>query len=239
MIAAVIPARGGSQRIPGKNVREFCGQPIIKYVIDAAKASGVFDQVVVSTDCPKIADVARNCGADVPFMRPAELADNFTATAPVLRHAIKELSNSEHELEYVCGIYPTAPFVQPEHLRSGLATLRKTGAKVVIPVTTFDFTIFRGVGISSNGEMTLLWPELLKTWDEHETTRSNDLPEAYHDAGQFYWLHADRFAKNATLWGPETRPMVISRKFVVDIDTPEDWDVAELKQKALILNGVL
>ena len=235
MIVAVIPARGGSQRIPGKNIRDFCGQPIMKYAIDAAKSSDIFDQVIVSTDCPKIADVARKCGADVPFMRPAELADNFTTTAPVLRHAIQELSKSGQTLEYVCGIYPTAPFVQPEHLRTGLATLRQTGAKVVIPVTTFDFPIFRGVGISSNGEMTLLWRDILKNWNEHETTRSNDLPEAYHDAGQFYWLHADRFEKDATIWGAETRPMVISRKFVVDIDTSEDWEVAELRHRALAL----
>ena len=238
MIIAVIPARGGSKRIPGKNTKMFCGKPIIQYSIDAARDSGVFDRIVVSTDSEEIADVARNCGADVPFIRPEELSGDYTTTAPVLAHAIQHLQKAGNPIEFACGIYATAPFVQASDLRDGLATLIRTSANVVIPVTTFDFPIYRGIGLAHDGKMKLLWPHLLKSWEQHEVTRSNDLPEAYHDVGQFYWLRAASFVRDVRLWGAETRAMVIPRKLVVDIDTPEDWEVAELKFSALRASGV-
>ncbi len=233
MIVAIIPARGGSKRIPQKNIRKFCGAPIIKYSIDAARDSGVFDRIIVSTDCDKIAEVAINCGAEVPFRRPIELSDDHTPTAPVLTHAIQQLQQSGANLEFACGIYPTAPLLQSEHLGEGLRMIKATGAKVVIPVTSFDYPIYRGVGISDAGALELLWPQRLTTWEQHEVTRSNDLPEAFHDVGQFYWLRVDAFLRDGRLWGPDTRALVIPRKFVVDIDTPEDWEIAELKRSAL------
>ncbi len=233
MIIAVIPARGGSKRIPGKNIRSFCGRPIIEYSIAAAQESSVFDRIVVSTDCPQIAEVAKECGAEVPFTRPKELSDDFTSTAPVIAYAAEQLQLAGDPVEFICGIYPTAPFLRVDDLRDGLATLRDSDAESVIPVTTYDFTIYRGVGILESGDLELLWPDMLRNWREHETTRSNDLPEAYHDVGQFYWLRASSFLRGPRLWWPNTRPLIVPRKYAVDIDTPEDWEIAELKFNAL------
>lgn len=226
MIAAVITARGGSKRIPGKNIKEFAGKPMLAWPILAARAAGIFDRIVVSTDSVKIAEVARRWGAEVPFMRPAELADDHTPTAPVFLHALEFLAVAGSEPEFACCIYPTAPFLLPEFLRQGLAELRDHNAPAALSVTTFGFPPLRGFTRNDDGSIAFAWPE-------HEYTRSQDLPEFFHDAGQFYWVNVSRFQKEKRLIMPGARPVVLPRKRVQDLDTQEDWEVAELMAKVL------
>lgn len=220
MNIAIIPARGGSKRIPGKNIRPFCGRPMIAWSVEAALNSGVFDQVVVSTDSEQIAAVARKWGAETPFPRPAELSGDHVATAPVLTHAIRWLEEHGQAPERVCCIYATAPFVRPEYLRQGLETLRSTGCSSCFSVTTFAFPIFRGLKLEPDGSLRMFWPE-------HELARSQDLPEAYHDAGQFYWLDCRKFLDSGKVYAADARPVLLPRHLVQDIDTPEDWTRAE------------
>lgn len=224
---AIIPARGGSKRIPKKNIRPFNGRPMISYPIRAAKEAGIFDKIIVSTDSVEIEKVAVKCGAEVPFLRPKELSDDYTPTAPVIVHAISALQEMGYEMEYVCCIYATAVFIRPEHLREGLEIMEETGASSVFSVTTFDFPIFRALKINDQGHLEMIWPE-------YELTRSNDLPEAYHDAGQFYWLKKDEFMRQKRIYTKDARPVVIPRKFVEDIDTLEDWESAEIKYRVLM-----
>ncbi|QDV11927.1 CMP-N,N'-diacetyllegionaminic acid synthase [Rosistilla oblonga] len=223
MILAVIPARGGSKRIPDKNIRPFCGRPMIEYSIEAAQQAGVFDRVIVSTDSEKIADAAIRCGAEVPFVRPPELADEFATTTPVVQHAIAQLTSTADPVGYACCIYATAPFVSPEDIRRGLETLKRTpAADFALPVTTFPYSIFRSLALQQNGLHAMLYPE-------HQATRSQDLPEAWHDAGQFYWAAEPTWRRlaggilSASLVG-----IPIPRHRVQDIDTAEDWRRAEL-----------
>jgi pseudaminic acid cytidylyltransferase len=222
MVICIIPARGGSKRIPEKNIRDFCGKPMIAYSIAAAKASGVFDRIVVSTDSAGIAAVAKEYGAEVPFVRPAELSDDFATTDDVLIHALQQL----HAAECACCLYATAPFVQPEYLRQGFAALKKSGATSAFTVTTFPFPIYRGLKINDRGALEMLWPE-------HRTTRSQDLPEIYHDAGQFYWFDVRKFLKTPVMFAPDSVPIILPRHLVQDIDTPEDWTRAERMFQAL------
>ncbi len=229
MNIAIIPARGGSQRIPGKNIKPFLGKPVIAYSIEAADACGLFDRIIVTTDSQEIAEVARQHGAEIPFMRPAELADNHTATAPVLHHALEWLAEHGEHYDYACCLYATAPFVQPAFLQQGLDTMKTTGCSSCYPVATFPFPIFRASRINENGCLQMFWPE-------YELTRSQDLPEAYHDAGQFYWVNVDSFMKNPKLYASVSRPVVIPRHLVQDIDTPEDWIRAEYMYKVAIQN---
>ena len=228
MNVAIIPARGGSKRIPGKNIKKFVGKPIISYSIEAAQKCGVFDRIVVTTDCEEIAAVARDCGAETPFMRPAELSDDLTPTTPVLLHALNWLADHGAPAEYACCIYATAPFIKPEYLKLGLEVLIEKKASSAFAVTTFAFPIFRALQIDKDGRLQMLWPE-------HELTRSNDLPETYHDAGQFYWLDTESFLKEKQVYGPDARPVILPRYLVQDIDTPEDWDMAERMYEALEL----
>ena len=221
MNLAVIPARGGSKRIPRKNIREFCGRPIIDYSIQAAKASGVFDRIIVSTDCEEIAAVARACGAEVPFVRPAELSDDQTPTMPVVAHAIDWLSSQRELFDYACCIYATAPFVDSEDLKRGFAQLTsQPQADFVLPVTSFPFPIFRALQIE-NERLKMFWPE-------NENVRSQDLPKSYHDAGQFYWGTLTAWTGKTGIYSSHTIPLVIPRYRVQDIDTLEDWARAEL-----------
>jgi len=220
MIVAVIPARGGSKRIPGKNCRSFCGKPIIEYSIDAARQSSVFDRIIVSTDSEAIADVARKCGAEVPFLRPAELSDDHTPTIPVIRHAVKWLSENDQPVEFACCIYATAPFVQCADLVTGLNELKNAaGSEFAFPVTTFPFPIFRALTITDD-QVDMIWPQ-------HELTRSQDLTEAWHDAGQFYWGTAAAWMTANGIFSANCRPIRIPRWRVQDIDTIEDWARAE------------
>ncbi|CAB1061335.1 N-acylneuraminate cytidylyltransferase (EC [Olavius sp. associated proteobacterium Delta 1] len=219
-IVAIIPARGESKRIPKKNIKSFAGQPIIAYSIKAALATGLFDRIIVSTDSQEIAQVARNWGAEVPFVRPAELADDYTGTAKVILHALNWLGKHYENVGTLCCIYPTAPFIQPEAIQKGYELLKVRGLTSVYSVTTFPAPIFRALKINETGRLEMIWPENLDT-------RSQDLPEAYHDAGQFYWADAKIYRKIKRFHSDNAMPVVIPRYLVHDIDTPEDWETAE------------
>lgn len=229
---AIIPARGGSKRIPGKNIRLFAGQPMIAWSIQAAEASGLFSRIIVSTDSEEIAGVSRQYGAETPFVRPTGLADDFTSTADVVLHALEWLAGEGQEPELVCCLYATAPFVQASFLRQGYELLRRTGAASVFSVASYPASPFRALTIGPDGRLSMLWPE-------HELTRSNDLPEAYHDAGQFYWLDVARFRQEKRMYASDARPVVLPRRLVQDIDTPEDWRTAEAMHQALRIAGEL
>ncbi len=224
---AIIPARGGSKRIPNKNIRAFSGQPMISYSIRAAQDSGLFDRILVSTDSEEIATTAKTYGADVPFMRPAELSDDHTATAPVLTHALNWLEQSGTPASHACCIYATAPFVRAQDIVQGLNTLQDSGSASAFTVTSFAFPIFRALEVKADGALAMFWPE-------HRLTRSQDLPEAYHDAGQFYWLDVARFLEKPELYSADSRPVILPRYLVQDIDTPEDWETAEYMHRALM-----
>lgn len=224
MRLAVIPARGGSKRVPRKNVKAFCGRPMIAWSISAAIESGCFDRIIVSTDDDEIAAVAVGLGAEVPFRRPARLADDVTPTVPVVAHAV-EWQQQSASVSQVCCVYATAPFIRPEDLRAGLALL-DDGVDYVFPATTYDFPIQRGIRVDAAGRVSMLHPE-------HLETRSQDLEEAYHDAGQFYWGHATTWLTGRPIFGDRSRVLRLPRHRVQDIDTSEDWERAELIFRAL------
>ena len=226
MNLAIIPARGGSKRIPRKNIRPFSGKPIIAWSIEAAKASHCFDRIIVSTDDPEIAAVAKEWGADVPFMRPAELADDHTGTTAVIAHAIEQEQESGRRPVNVCCLYATAPFVDPDDLRQGLEMLKQDNCKYVFSVTSYAFPIQRALRIVADGRVEMFAPENLNT-------RSQDLDEAYHDAGQFYWGKASAWLEGATIFGLGALPIIIPRSRVQDIDTSEDWERAEYMFEAM------
>jgi len=226
MKVAIIPARGGSKRIPGKNIKLFAGQPIIAYSIQAALASGLFQRVIVSTDSEAIAAVSRDYGAETPFVRPSALADDFTTTADVILHALDWLASHDAPVRHACCLYATAPFVQTRFLGEGLEMLERSGAASVFTVTTYPAPIFRALKQEADGRLAMVWPE-------YELTRSNDLPETFHDAGQFYWLDAVRFLADKKIYSPDSRPVVLPRYLVQDIDTLEDWVTAEAMYEAL------
>lgn len=228
MKLAVIPARGGSKRIPRKNIRPFCGRPIIAYSIDTALSSGCFDRVVVSTDDAVIAEVARSYGAEVPFIRPSKLADDFSGSNAVVRHAIEWFVARGEPVEYACCIYATAPFLEPDTICRGFDALGEQGVSFAVTVTSFPFPIQRAVRINSAGRLEMFWPEHLKT-------RSQDLEEAFHDAGQMYWGKADAFLADEPLFASHTIAVPVPRERVQDIDTLEDWSRAELMYKALMV----
>jgi len=225
MNLAIIPARGGSKRIPNKNIKNFAGKPIIAYSINTARKAEIYDHVIVSTDSEGIAKIARQYGAEVPFIRPPELSDDATPTAPVLLHAIQWLADNGESPSYSCCIYATAPFVRPDDIINGFKII--TGKKVssVFSVTTFAFPIFRALRITNSGQIEMFWPE-------YETTRSQDLPEAYHDAGQFYWFEVRQILKTKKIYSNDALPVILPRYLVQDIDTPEDWETAEVMYTA-------
>ncbi|MDI7863633.1 pseudaminic acid cytidylyltransferase [Rhizobiaceae bacterium n13] len=221
MRLAVIPARGGSKRIPRKNIKPFAGRPMIAWSIDAALASGCFDRIIVSTDDEEIADVASSAGAEVPFVRPADLSDDHTATIPVIAHAVSWMRENGSEPEYVCCIYATAPFVRAEDIAHGLRILEESGADYAFSVTSYPFPIQRAVRLTADGRMEMFHPE-------HFSTRSQDLEEAFHDAGQFYWGRTGAWLEGRPIFSPSAAAVVLPRYRVQDIDTPEDWERAEL-----------
>ena len=226
MKLAIIPARGGSKRIPRKNIKLFCEKPMIAWSIEAALQSGCFDQVIVSTDDEEIADVARRYGATVPFVRPAELSDDHTGTIPVIRHAIEWVNAQGQSVEQACCLYATAPFVSPEDIRRGLDTLLDTGSDYAFSVTSYAFPIQRAIRLNAEGRVEMFNPE-------HFNTRSQDLEEAFHDAGQFYWGKADAWLQGRMIFSPASVPVALPRHRVQDIDTPEDWVRAEWLFKAM------
>ncbi len=228
MRVAIIPARGGSKRIPRKNVKDFCGKPMIAWSIEAAKACGCFDKIIVSTDDNDIAHTAKLWGAEVPFIRPDELADDYTGTIPVIRHAIQWLRDHEIKIDYACCIYATAPFVLPQDLIKGWQLIKDKSSSLdyALTVTSYAFPIQRAIRITKSGRVSMFNPE-------HFMSRSQDLEEAWHDAGQFYWGTADAWLQEKQFFTENTVPVKLPRHRVQDIDTPEDWTRAEWLFKAI------
>jgi pseudaminic acid cytidylyltransferase len=225
MRLAVIPARGGSKRIPRKNIRRFAGVPMIAHAIAAARDSGLFARIVVSTDDDEIAEVAREYGAEVPFRRPAELAGDHAATAPVVAHAIQACGAPGESADPVCCLYPCVPLLRPEDLTQALALLEGSGADFCFPVVAFASPVQRALRRAPDGRMSPIDAT-------HEFSRTQDLEPAYHDAGQFYWGRASAWLAGRRVHsGGIGHPMPAWR--VVDIDTPEDWARAELIHRAL------
>lgn len=223
---AVIPARIGSKRIPKKNIKFFLGKPMIAYSIEAAKDSGVFDKVIVSTDSEEIAVVAREYGAEVPFMRPSELANDSANIDDVILHAMEWINTNWWQIDYICNIFSAAPFVRAEYVRKGFEIIEKGKATSAIAVTSFPYPIFRAFKVDEKGKLQMFWPE-------HRLTHSQNLPEAYHDAGQFHWADARKYAVERKLFSSDALPIILPRKIVQDIDTLEDWERAEVMYRAL------
>lgn len=226
MKIAIIPARGGSKRIPRKNIREFCGKPMIEWPISIAKASGIFDNIIISTDDPEIAAVSKAAGAEVPFIRPSELASDYTATRPVINHAILEIEKIYGLPEFVCCIYATAPFITVDALERGLEILTTNKSDFAFAATSFQFPIQRAFKINEMGSIEILYPEYLYT-------RSQELPDAYHDAGQFYWGKTEAFLAGKPALSGSSVPIILPRYKVCDIDTEEDWKMAEIQFKVI------
>jgi N-acylneuraminate cytidylyltransferase len=226
MKLAVIPARGGSKRIPRKNIKLFCGKPMLAWSIEAALQSGSFDQVIVSTDDQEIAAVARQYGATVPFLRPPQLADDHTGTIPVIQHAIEWFNAEGQAVELACCLYATAPFVQAEDIRRGLDILLQTGSDYAFTATSYAFPIQRAIRLTEAGRVAMFNPE-------HFNTRSQDLEEAFHDAGQFYWGRASAWLRGEPIFGSGSAPIMLPRHRVQDIDTQEDWERAQWLFKAM------
>ena len=226
MKIAVIPARGGSKRIPRKNIRVFCGKPIIAYSIAAAQQAGLFDQVVVSTDDEEIASVSRQFGAVTPFIRPKEIADDFTGTNAVVKHAVAWFGGQSDNVTHACCLYATAPLVQARFISEGYKALARSDAAFAFSVTSYAFPIQRAVRITPDGRVNAIYPE-------HRMTRSQDLKHAYHDAGQFYWGTARAFLEDMPLFAPHSIGVILPRHLVQDIDTLEDWDRAELMYRTI------
>jgi pseudaminic acid cytidylyltransferase len=223
---ALIPARGGSKRIPRKNIRLFRGRPMIAWSIDAARAAGCFDRIIVSTDDEEIAALASNHGAEVPFLRPAHLADDQATTQAVVLHAVQWCEQQGLEPQAVCCLYATAPFVRPADLvEAGQLLEQSPASSFVFTATSFPFPIQRAIRIDAAGRSAMAYPE-------HFNTRSQDLEEAFHDAGQFYWARPEAWATSLNLFD-DGRPLILPRWRVQDIDTEEDWTRAELLHQLL------
>ena len=225
----VIPARGGSKRIPKKNIKSFCGKPLIAYSIETALRSELFERVIVSTDSKEIAEVARKYGAEVPFMRPKELSDDYSSSGEAVNHAIEFLKNRGEKFRYVCTIYATAPFLQIEYLKKGLELLKSSDAKMAFSVASMPYPIQRTFKITPEGRCQMFWPE-------NFPKRSQDLEEAYHDAGQFYWVDTTK-KQHDIPFGSQSITVILPRYLVQDIDTIEDFERAELMYKVLFPNS--
>lgn len=221
MKIAVIPARGGSKRIPRKNIKDFCGKPMIAWSIEAAKTSGLFDRIIVSTDDSEIAEVAKQWGAEVPFMRPDELSNDYAGTTEVIAHATQWAIDQGYDVDAVCCIYATAPFVQVADLKRGLVALESGDWAYAFTVTDFAAPIFRSFKQTAEGGIEMFFPE-------HFSTRSQDLPTALHDAGQIYWGRPSAWIEGKRIFDRHSTPVVIPRWRVQDIDTQEDWVRAEV-----------
>ena len=223
---AIITARGGSKRIPRKNIKEFCGRPIITYSIEAALQSGLFTEVMVSTDDEEIAAVARAAGAQVPFMRSSASAGDYASTDDVLMEVLLAYREQGREFDSFCCLYPTAPFVTAQKLKMAMKLLEK--ADSVMPVVAFSFPPQRCMVINDAGELRMKWPE-------HARTRSQDLEPYYHDCGQFYCCRTAPFLQYRTTDLPRMLPMIMSEMEVQDIDNQDDWAIAELKYQQMIM----
>jgi pseudaminic acid cytidylyltransferase len=226
MIVAVIPARGGSKRIPRKNIRHFAGKPIIAYSIAAAQECGLFDRIIVSTDDAEIKSVAESFGAEVPFVRAPDLSGDFVGTNEVIADALAWLANSNHKIDIACGLYATAPFVTANDLHRGYDLLISSKYSFVFSAAKFEFPVQRAIRhLEANGVVPFL-PEFIDA-------RSQDLEELYHDAGQFYWGRVEAFRSGLPIFSPHSSIVVLPRYRAIDIDTLEDWTQAELMYEAL------
>ncbi len=226
MNIAIIPARGGSKRIPRKNIKLFHGKPMIAYSIEAAKQAGCFDKIIVSTDDQEIADIALQYGAEVPFLRPVDLSDDFATTLDVMQHAITWCKYQLWNFDKVCCIYATAPFILSEYIQQGLKEVSIDGVEYAFSATSFPFPIQRAISLDENGAVSMFA-------SEYANTRSQDLQEAYHDAGQFYWGKVQAFMEGKAFFAEHSKAVLLPRKRVQDIDTEEDWELAEALFSAL------
>lgn len=222
---AIITARGGSKRIPRKNIREFCGKPILAYSVEAALASGVFDTVMVSTDDEEIAEIARQYGAEVPFLRSAETANDYATTPDVVREVLAEYEKRGEYFEVAAFIFPTAPFVTGEKLKAAVERLLESDADTLMSVVPFSFPPQRGLVV--RGE------QLVFEFPQYMDTRSQDLEPHYHDAGQFGVFRTEAFSRNGKFWVGKVLPMVLSEMEVQDIDNETDWEIAEMKYRLM------
>lgn len=220
---AIIPARGGSKRIPRKNIKEFCGKPIIAYSIEAALQSKLFDVVMVSTDDEKIADVAKNFGAQVPFYRSKDSSDDYAPLAIVVEEVLQSYSDLGETFDSFCCILPTAPFVNSDFLTSAFDKLNETTCTAVFPVAQFSYPIQRALHFNENS-IEMIQPENMQA-------RSQDLEDTFHDAGQFYFLQTDAFQQEKVLFTKNASAVILPELMVQDIDTEVDWQIAELKYK--------
>jgi pseudaminic acid cytidylyltransferase len=222
---AVIPARGGSKRIPRKNIKDFHGIPLLAYSIKIALKSKLFDKVIVSTDDEEIAKIAIKYGAEVPFIRPINLSDDFTATDAVVNHALEYLRKQGENYDFVCTIYATAPFLDEKYLIEAYEKLKKSNAKNAFSCTSMPFPIQRTFKINEDKRCEMFWPE-------NFSKRSQDLEEAYQDAGQFYWTNLN-IKSNEIIFGKDSIPIILPRHLVQDIDTLEDWARAEIMYEVI------
>lgn len=227
MNVAIIPARGGSKRIPRKNIKAFCGKPMLAYPITAALNSGVVDKVVVSTDDPEIANIAQQWGAEVPFMRPAALADDHTGTSPVIRHALAELLQLGWKIDYCACLYATTPLLSSDTIRQLFAKLKEQAVDYVFAGAQFSFPIQRALLKTASGGLTPFDPVAINM-------RSQDLPATFHDAGQLYWAKTTTWLDPLKkIFGEHSRIHILPQHLVQDIDTPEDWQRAEVLYRLL------
>lgn len=226
---AIITARGGSKRIPRKNIRPFLGKPILEYSIEAALQTELFEEVMVSTDDTEIAQIAQQAGAKVPFFRSEETANDFATTADVIAEVLTAYAQTGREFQAACCIYPTAPFVTANMLSTGMQLLEQEQADCVIPVVKFSFPPQRGVVINQG--------RIVPKWPENMTKRSQDLEPLYHDCGQFYCLNVERFLQQKAIWMEHAVPLIQEERYVQDIDILEDWALAEMKYKLLQAEG--
>lgn len=222
----IIPARGGSKRIPRKNIRSFLGKPIIAYSIESALSSNLFDTVMVSTDDKEIAKVAEKYGAEVPFMRSSKNADDFATTADVILEVLNEYKDIHVIYDNICCCYATAPFITEQRLKEGFKKLNDKNIDTVFPIVEFDFPILRSLVKGDNNKVNFKWPEF-------KNSRSQDLEKSYHDAGQWYWIKSNEFSKNCELVTKNAVGLLLEPLEVQDIDTENDWKLAELKYEIL------
>lgn len=222
---AIITARGGSKRIPRKNIKEFCGKPILAYSIQAALESMIFDEVMVSTDDQEIAEVAKKYGAIVPFFRSEQASDDYATTADVLKEVLHAYKNIGKVFDWMCCIYPTAPFVTAKKLKDSFMEVQEKKADALIPVVRFSYPPQRCF-IMNNGKLSYKWPEYMRS-------RSQDLEPFYHDAGQYYFWKINTFLENETAFLQKTIPYILDEVDVQDIDTLDDWKIAELKYQVM------
>lgn len=223
---AIITARGGSKRIPRKNIKPFLGRPILEYSIEAALRANIFEEVMVSTDDEEIAQAARRAGAKIPFFRSEKTANDFATTADVIEEVLASYERIGMEFQTACCIYPTAPFVTANAIRTAMTLLAQEQADCVIPVVRFSFPPQRGV-VVKDGRLTPKWPENM-------AKRSQDLEPLYHDCGQFYCLNVESFKRQKAIWMEKAVPFIQDEMYVQDIDTLQDWEIAEMKYRLIL-----